>query len=323
MAENERRLDGTGSRRSPSSSASASSPSQLNMSHPSPHAAEGLDGTDMHEAEAAAARAVEANARLEEAKARSEAAAWEAKEALEAAEVAREASTAVVMPLPATREKMMRDGRVGRRENAFLDTYFAFFGRFARLETESEARRTLIELALLQDTRSVTVAAATSDRSRRKTGTGSGGGGDGGSSGASAGVATAASGTADGAASSSHASSSGAVDEGSNGGGGGSGGGSGTDCGCNSDGDAGGGSSASRGGNPSGICRGVTPEKGASLWAGVGIGAMLQVMEYQTWASGGRGRGGEGEEGACTVKNAGGKVIGRRSHPPVSLPFPL
>lgn len=28
---------------------------------------------------------------------------------------------------------------------------------------------------------------------------------------------------------------------------------------------------------PSGLRRGVTPEKGASLWAGVGIGAMLQV----------------------------------------------
>ncbi|CAN0438695.1 unnamed protein product, partial [Laminaria digitata] len=59
-----------------------------------------------------------------------------------------EAATAVVVPLPATREEVTRDGRVGRRENAFLDTYFAFFGRFARLETESEARRTLIELAL-------------------------------------------------------------------------------------------------------------------------------------------------------------------------------
>lgn len=92
----------------------------------------GFDGTDMHEANAAAARAVEAKARLVEAKARSETAAHEAAEAAQAAKVAKEAATAVVMPLPATREEMTRDGRVGRRENAFLDTYFAFFGRFAR-----------------------------------------------------------------------------------------------------------------------------------------------------------------------------------------------
>lgn len=59
-------------------------------------------------------------------------AAFEAKEAAEAAEVAKEAATAVVLPLPATREEITKDGRVGRRENAFLDTYFAFFGRFVR-----------------------------------------------------------------------------------------------------------------------------------------------------------------------------------------------
>lgn len=69
-----------------------------------------------------------------ETQARSEVAAHEAKEAAEAAEVANEAATAVVLPLPATREEATRDGRVGRRENAFLDTYFAFFGRFARWE---------------------------------------------------------------------------------------------------------------------------------------------------------------------------------------------
>lgn len=89
-------------------------------------------GSSMKEAEAAAARAVEAKARSDEAKARSEAAAAEAAAAVAAAEVAREAATAVVEPLPATREKVTTDGRVGRRENAFLDTYFAFFGRFAR-----------------------------------------------------------------------------------------------------------------------------------------------------------------------------------------------
>lgn len=89
-------------------------------------------GTDTQEADAAAAWAAEAKARLVEANARSEMAAHEAKEAAEAAEVAKEAATAVVLPLPATREEMTRDGRVGRRENAFLDTYFAFFGRFVR-----------------------------------------------------------------------------------------------------------------------------------------------------------------------------------------------
>lgn len=86
----------------------------------------------MEEAEAAAARAEEAKARSVEAKARSEAAEEEAAAAAAAAEVAKEAATAVVVPLPATREEARQDGRVGRRENAFLDTYFAFFGRFAR-----------------------------------------------------------------------------------------------------------------------------------------------------------------------------------------------
>lgn len=80
----------------------------------------------------AAARALELKVRSMEAKARSEAAEVEAEAAAAAAEVAKEAATAVVMPLPTTREEATRDGRVGRRENAFLDTYFAFFGRFAR-----------------------------------------------------------------------------------------------------------------------------------------------------------------------------------------------
>lgn len=33
----------------------------------------------------------------------------------------------------------------------------------------------------------------------------------------------------------------------------------------------------------SGLTRGVSPEKGASLWAGVGIGAMLQVRGRGRW----------------------------------------
>lgn len=37
------------------------------------------------------------------------------------------------------------------------------------------------------------------------------------------------------------------------------------------------GAESSTTGIPSGLRRGVSPEKGASLWAGVGIGAMLQV----------------------------------------------
>lgn len=92
----------------------------------------GIGGINMEEAEAAAARAQELKARSMEAKARSEAAEAAAAAAAAAAEVVKEAATAVVMPLPATREEATTDGRVGRRENAFLDTYFAFFGRFAR-----------------------------------------------------------------------------------------------------------------------------------------------------------------------------------------------
>lgn len=87
---------------------------------------------NMEEAEAAEARAMELKAKSVEAKERSEVAAAEAAAAAAAAEVAKEAATAVVSPLPATREEPTKDGRVGRRENAFLDTYFAFFGRFAR-----------------------------------------------------------------------------------------------------------------------------------------------------------------------------------------------
>lgn len=255
---NERREIGDSRRRSPVPSpgmgssvlgsglrlSSVSSPSSRLGHQPQASVPGELDGTDLHEAEAAAARAAEAKARLAEAKVRSELAAREAKEASEAAEVAREASTAVVVPLPATREDMTQDGRVGRRENAFLDTYFAFFGRFARLETESEARRTLIELSLLQD---ASPGAVRGSRFRRA---GSGGNRDEGS----------------------------AADENSSGAAGGgrveAGGGG------NNNGDAGGdsrGSSALRGGNSTCIRRGVTPEKGASLWAGVGIGAMLQV----------------------------------------------
>ncbi|CAM9853533.1 unnamed protein product, partial [Sphacelaria rigidula] len=175
----------------------------------------------MEEAEAAAARAQELKARSMEAKARSEAAAAEAAAAAAAAEVVKEAATAVVMPLPATREEATTDGRVGRRENAFLDTYFAFFGRFARLESESEARRTLIELALQDNASPATPR----------------GGGQPGAAGAGTQSQNA-------------------------GGAGGAG--------------AGLGSFVPLGIAPSGLRRGVTPEKGASLWAGVGIGAMLQ-----------------------------------------------
>lgn len=89
-------------------------------------------GSCMEEAEAAEARAMEAKVRSEEARVRSEAAAAEAASAAVEAEVAKEAATAVVEPLPATKEAATTDGRVGRRENAFLNTYFAFFGRFAR-----------------------------------------------------------------------------------------------------------------------------------------------------------------------------------------------
>lgn len=224
---------------------SASSPPSRPAYQPQALAPGELDGTNLHEAEAAAARAAEAKARLAEAKVRSELAAREAKEAAEAAEVAREASTAVVVPLPATREEMTQDGRVGRRENAFLDTYFAFFGRFARLETESEARRTLIELSLLQD---ASPWAVDCSRGRRAA---SGGCRDGGG--------RAADEDCGGAGDSRRAEADGSG---------------------SSDGDAGGdsrGPRAPRGGSSTCVRRGVTPEKGASLWAGVGIGAMLQV----------------------------------------------
>lgn len=108
------------------------SPPSIVASSNRPRSPGALEGTDTHEADVAAVRAAEAKARLVEANARSEAAAQEAKEAAEAAEVAKIAAAAVVLPLPATREDITRDGRVGRRENAFLDTYFAFFGRFVR-----------------------------------------------------------------------------------------------------------------------------------------------------------------------------------------------
>lgn len=234
---------------------SVSSPPSRPGHQPQASAPGEMDGTDLHEAEAAAARAAEAKVRLAEAKVRSELAAREAKEAAEAADVAREASTAVVVPLPATKEKMTQDGRVGRRENAFLDTYFAFFGRFARLETESEARRTLIELSLLQH---ASPGAGLYSRARR---VGSGGNRDDGGS---------------------------SVDE--NSGGAGGGGNAEADGDGNNNGDAGGdsrGSSALRGGSSTCIRRGVTPEKGASLWAGVGIGAMLQVRRVARCGFGG------------------------------------
>ncbi|CAB1103657.1 unnamed protein product [Ectocarpus sp. CCAP 1310/34] len=210
-----------------------------------------LVGTDTQEADAAAARAVEAKARLAEANARSEIAAHEAKEAAEAAEVAKEAATAVVLPLPATREEITRDGRVGRRENAFLDTYFAFFGRFVRWVFLF--LRTLTELAL-QDATTTSADDDPGDQARSPPSPGR--------------------------------TSSPAVPGGWRAGGWGAsrlpadGPGEG---GRANGGEGGGVRSRDRQGSrapgrvASGLKRGVTPEKGASLWAGVGIGAMLQV----------------------------------------------
>ena len=116
-----------------------------------------------------------------------------------------------------------------------------------RLETESEARRTLIELTLQNNS------------SSNSTG---GGGGD--PSNANAGSAASASCSTCGSSSSEGASGSAPERRDVPGG-------------------AVAAAAAAAGASMGSVRRGVTPEKGASLWAGVGIGAMLQVSKGNEW----------------------------------------
>lgn len=141
--------------------------------------------------------------------------------------------------------------------------------RFPRLESESEARRTLIELAL-QDNRPFPVgASAVAPASHSSMG---GGGGDTtadmGQAFASANTAgVASSGAVEGLPSHSASAAGGPRSQGPGPGGGGGVAGTAARFGPGTDAyDASG-----------GLRRGVGPEKGARLWAGVGIGAMLQV----------------------------------------------